>query len=628
MPPNASNDDDGFFNDLSRQPHSGSRDSGSPQEQGANAQVETQLESKVKKTKSAEQPIQEEPQHDESQQNEFANTPYHPSHVNVPYHPSNVQMSGLGMPDGAFDSIPTTSEAFQLPITSMAPGMMPDPEIIPNMDINLDESFSWEMISLGLEEPMPMQEAIDEFIGTGWPMSIDERDIMTVLPASEEAYEQSKAQQTQKLTEAMTPQQVKSLSPFAGVVFVTHFFGLNLTHLHRPEPGQREEDMEGKFWTRHRNLDSSLSQTSMLLPDHLRLPAGLRNPNTMNPFLAFCLYVAARVFIQFLKKNPKNAEIRTSLELLLTAMRVLQRKNPLTESFLVQLNLDIEGSGLDVVFQNPDYSTRAKELGDYAYLHNMDPHTSNLKPSTSGCSPLINLSETSEKSGSLADTRAPKWNPAAQRSTTQVESPIQGQFTFRSVESEEVRRAGKMFPQVSQPTALPGVFPCENWGETFDMGRPFGPNPAIPKTAFGTGAFDTEMSDQSGPNNSTGLTPGSSASYNHSSSNTSYTPPELHHEDSTTSQNSQLPVFSHFNTFAPPMGNMFTAQNPESGIVRNDPNNNVNFNANVQDNGSTHLQENDPFKLAAGWDQPLGNTETPVSLTGMTPEGGWASWES
>lgn len=70
----------------------------------------------------------------------------------------------------------------------------------------------------------------------------------------------------------------------------------------------------------------------------------------MNPFLAFCLYVAARVFIQFLKKMPNNTEIRASLDLLLTAMRVLQRKNPLTESFLVQLNLDIEGS-------DPDYFT-------------------------------------------------------------------------------------------------------------------------------------------------------------------------------------------------------------------------------------------------------------------------------
>ncbi len=56
----------------------------------------------------------------------------------------------------------TTTDPLMLPTTSMAPGMIPDPEIMPNLDLNLDESFSWEMISLGLEEPMPMQEAIDE----------------------------------------------------------------------------------------------------------------------------------------------------------------------------------------------------------------------------------------------------------------------------------------------------------------------------------------------------------------------------------------------------------------------------------------------------------------------------------
>ena len=73
----------------------------------------------------------------------------------------------------------------------------------------------------------------------------------------------------------------------------------------------------------------------------------------MNPFMAFCLYVAARVFVQYLKKMSNDQEIRQSLEFLLAAMQALQRKNPLTESFLVQLKMDIEGSGLGVSFHNP-----------------------------------------------------------------------------------------------------------------------------------------------------------------------------------------------------------------------------------------------------------------------------------
>lgn len=81
----------------------------------------------------------------------------------------------------------------------------------------------------------------------------------------------------------------------------------------------------------------------------------------MNPFMAFCLYVAARVFVQFLKKSPNDQEVRASLEFLLTAMSALKRKNPLTESFMVQLNLDIEGSGLDIILHNPDFTSLAQK---------------------------------------------------------------------------------------------------------------------------------------------------------------------------------------------------------------------------------------------------------------------------
>lgn len=262
--------------------------------------------------------------------------------------------------------------------------------------------------------------------------------------------------------------------------------------------------------------------------------------------------------------------------------------------------------------------------GKTAFLYNPDPHTASK---FQGCSPIINLSESSEKSDSPADMRFPKWDPPTQQSAARVDSPHQGQFTFRPAEDEKARipKHNSVFPQV-KPQSLPGVFPVETWAEGFDGSRPFGPNTVIPKNTFGSGAFDTEMSDQSGPNNSTGLTPGSSASYNHSSSNTSFTPPELHHEDSTNSQNSQMPVYTHFNPFATPMGTMYTAQNSDSGSGRGDSNNNGQFN-NMQGSGNSHLQENDPFKLAAGWDQPLGNVTSPVSLTGMTPEGGWANWE-
>lgn len=76
----------------------------------------------------------------------------------------------------------------------------------------------------------------------------------------------------------------------------------------------------------------------------------------MNPFVTFCLYVASRVFIMFLKKIPDDQEIRASLEFLLSAMHALKRSNPLSESFLIQLGLEIEGTSLASLLQNPDLS--------------------------------------------------------------------------------------------------------------------------------------------------------------------------------------------------------------------------------------------------------------------------------
>jgi hypothetical protein len=68
----------------------------------------------------------------------------------------------------------------------------------------------------------------------------------------------------------------------------------------------------------------------------------------MNPFIAFCLYVAARVFVQYLKAHKDDLTVFSSLQFLIAAMQSLRGKNPLSESFLVQLDVDLEGSGLRI----------------------------------------------------------------------------------------------------------------------------------------------------------------------------------------------------------------------------------------------------------------------------------------
>jgi hypothetical protein len=67
----------------------------------------------------------------------------------------------------------------------------------------------------------------------------------------------------------------------------------------------------------------------------------------MNPFLAFCLYVAARVLTHAYKKRPDDQNIKSNLHFLLIAMQAHRKKNQLTESFLIQLTVELEAAGLE-----------------------------------------------------------------------------------------------------------------------------------------------------------------------------------------------------------------------------------------------------------------------------------------
>lgn len=95
----------------------------------------------------------------------------------------------------------------------------------------------------------------------------------------------------------------------------------------------------------------------------------------MHPYLPFCLYVAARVFVQFLRRVSEDSEMRASLDFLLAAMEWLKRHNPLSESFLIQLKLDIRGSGLDIFFHNPDLTSSKGEVSSLRNLgHSLTAH--------------------------------------------------------------------------------------------------------------------------------------------------------------------------------------------------------------------------------------------------------------
>jgi hypothetical protein len=80
----------------------------------------------------------------------------------------------------------------------------------------------------------------------------------------------------------------------------------------------------------------------------------------MNPFISFCVYVAARVFVQYLKTRPHDQQMNSSLQFLLQAMQALRRKNPLTDSFLVQLDLDLESAGILGLQQKSRFTVNSK----------------------------------------------------------------------------------------------------------------------------------------------------------------------------------------------------------------------------------------------------------------------------
>lgn len=52
----------------------------------------------------------------------------------------------------------------------------------------------------------------------------------------------------------------------------------------------KDHDLNGEFWKRHRALDNILLHTSLSLPNHLRLPEGLHDPSIV--FCNMCIHTS------------------------------------------------------------------------------------------------------------------------------------------------------------------------------------------------------------------------------------------------------------------------------------------------------------------------------------------------
>ncbi|KAJ8061163.1 hypothetical protein OCU04_010236 [Sclerotinia nivalis] len=465
-------------------------------------------------------------------------------------------------------------------------------------------------------------------VGTGWPMAIDENDIASDLPSSDEAFDMSRPERSQTLMEAMSPQGASKLSPFAGIVLMASLFGRNILHLHRSDADDRDNDLNGEFWKRHRSMDNILLNTSLCLPFHLRLPHGMANPNivflnmnihtsviclhqaaivkaekhrlpdsvvleskaraitaaneitnimrsishmdlsTMNAFLSFCLLVAARVFVQYLADVPKDTQVLDSLRFLLYAMNALKKKNPLTESFLVQIDVDLEGRGMrnNKKFKDAPWNEDLMGPKEIVVRSCPTPGGGSFPP---GCNFLMRLPQ----------------DGGANASPVGNDSPTNSQEASCSIPAD-AEQAGGRTTSSSGRTPLPHNFDIErnNWrssnehARARDLGRGVSisqnrdPNSnrglsATTETSISPNAYNT--SNHSTPNSSTSGSRSSTLPYAQNSTNSSPAPNSTRSMDAFFSTNpsyNNTPVGTAMtpNTFSMPETQGRTYTMPES----------------------------------------------------------------
>lgn len=190
-------------------------------------------------------------------------------------------------------------------------------------------------------------------------------------------------------------------------MLASHIFSRNLNHVFKPPPDDHPEDVKnGTYWTRHREIDNSLSTIFMFLPENLRLPRHFRDQNAVfinlilnssvitlhraavskikehdlpenlllrstgrllpaaeeildimrlvshidvaftHPFVGFSVFVAASVFVDDFKNEPSR-QCQDNLGFLLNIMIAFASRIPTMRSLAMELAHDMSRSGID-----------------------------------------------------------------------------------------------------------------------------------------------------------------------------------------------------------------------------------------------------------------------------------------
>ncbi|ENH67215.1 hypothetical protein FOC1_g10006987 [Fusarium oxysporum f. sp. cubense race 1] len=200
----------------------------------------------------------------------------------------------------------------------------------------------------------------DRFVSgiTGWPALVNEKDIETRLPASDDAFDMGTNEATPFLIAAL--QGGTLYSPFAGKVLTAHTFHRTLEHTFRSLPNDGIEDIaNGPYWIRQRGIDADLSNMILYLPENLRLPQYGQNRNAVvvnstddakgamaDHFLVFSAYLAALIFLEDYMET-KYLKNEQHLHYILNAMAQAGEKDLFSRSLAIQLASGMKHVGMD-----------------------------------------------------------------------------------------------------------------------------------------------------------------------------------------------------------------------------------------------------------------------------------------
>ncbi|KAK9242165.1 fungal-specific transcription factor domain-containing protein [Lipomyces tetrasporus] len=284
-------------------------------------------------------------------------------------------------------------------------------------------------------------------VGTGWPLIIDEVDIASHLPTSDTAFDNGVEEVTCSLATALDPagaKYIRKLSVFAAHILIVAMFGRIHGHLHRGDAATGElGSVAPNFFERFRYLDNTIHTVMLSLPNHIKRPMGpvsppgaelimsihassiclhqatifrtRRSPNhqsefetskqrclqaaseitkvvqscshfdmaAFNAFMSFCIYIAARCFVQALRTSPDGLDpaTRTRLDFLLTALDNMKDDVPIAQSFLLQLEVDMANLLNEGPCVQEDSATRPSPVSNQSNLSDSEVHSESSQAS-------------------------------------------------------------------------------------------------------------------------------------------------------------------------------------------------------------------------------------------------------